>query len=194
MKIFVTADNHFDHTNIIKHCNRPFRDVNEMNETMIDNWNRVVSDGDRVYVIGDFAWKNPEFWLKQLKGNKILIKGNHDHKQNIAGWFYVRDKLETKIEGQKLTLHHYQQAEWESSFHGSWHLYGHSHGNAVEHDHKLSFDVGVDLWDFTPIEWPQIQAKMRDKETIRKMWQDNQDWVPHKNRVEITKNNRKYWK
>ena len=51
MKIFVTADTHFNHENIIKYCNRPFKDVNEMNEVIINNWNSVVSKDDIIYHI-----------------------------------------------------------------------------------------------------------------------------------------------
>ncbi len=192
MKTFITSDNHFDHANIIKHCQRPFDSVYVMNQTMINNWNDVVTEKDRVIVVGDFAWKNPEYWLNQLKGTKILIKGNHDHKQNRKGWDFVKDLWETSIEGQRVVFCHYQMAEWNASFHGSWHLYGHSHGNAEEYEHKLSFDVGVDLWDFYPIEWSQIVNKMKDKEVAREIWKNKEVFVPGKNRIEITKDNVKY--
>jgi calcineurin-like phosphoesterase family protein len=194
MKTFVASDQHFDHGNIIKHCDRPFSNVDEMNDTLVGKWNEVVTSHDRVIVVGDFAWKNPEYWLNKLNGTKILIKGNHDHKQNRKGWDFVKDIWETSIEGQRVVFCHYQMAEWNASFHGSWHLYGHSHGNAEEYEHKLSFDVGVDLWDFYPIEWSQIQKKMHFKESMRKIWQSNRLWIPGKNRIKITENNKRYWK
>ena len=50
--IFVTSDPHFYHDNIIKYCNRPFSNVDEMNLTLIRNWNSKVTPEDDVYVIG----------------------------------------------------------------------------------------------------------------------------------------------
>ena len=81
MKIFVTADTHFNHENIIKYCNRPFKDVNEMNEVIINNWNSVVSKDDIIYHIGDYGFGTKDE-LKEifdkLNGKKYLIMGNHD--------------------------------------------------------------------------------------------------------------------
>ena len=80
-KIFVTSDTHFNHKNIIEYCNRPFSSVEEMNEALIKNWNSVVSEDDTVFFLGDFCLGNKDEVIKfgtQLKGNKILVMGNHD--------------------------------------------------------------------------------------------------------------------
>lgn len=78
--ICFTADTHFDHANIIRFCNRHFATVEEMNETLIANWNRKVHGNDTVYILGDmfFQTTDPEPILRQLKGKKHLITGNHD--------------------------------------------------------------------------------------------------------------------
>ena len=80
--IWVTSDTHFNHANIIKYCNRPFSSVEEMNEPIIANWNKVVSQGDTVYHLGDFALGNksliPDF-LERLNGHISFIMGNHDN-------------------------------------------------------------------------------------------------------------------
>jgi len=55
-KIFFTSDTHFSHSNIIKFCDRPFSDVNEMNTALINNWNKVVPEDGIVFHLGDFAW------------------------------------------------------------------------------------------------------------------------------------------
>jgi len=75
--IYFTSDTHFDHENIIKYCNRPFKDVNHMNESMIENWNNTVNDTDTVMHLGDFSFKSDKF-INRLNGNITLIKGNHD--------------------------------------------------------------------------------------------------------------------
>ena len=81
MKIHITSDTHFNHANIIKYCNRPFKGINEMNDVIIDNWNRIVKKDDIVYHLGDF-FLGSKFDLKnivdRLNGIIYLIRGNHD--------------------------------------------------------------------------------------------------------------------
>lgn len=82
MKYFIISDTHFNHTNIIKYCNRPFKSVEEMNKAIIKNWNETVSNRDVVIHLGDVALGSKEETKKiiqQLNGRKILIKGNHDN-------------------------------------------------------------------------------------------------------------------
>ena len=54
-RVFFTSDTHFNHANIIRFCNRPFKDVSHMNEAIISNWNRVVGPEDIVFHLGDFC-------------------------------------------------------------------------------------------------------------------------------------------
>lgn len=87
-RIFFTADHHFGHANILKHedANRRnahggrFRSIEKMDEYLIDQWNATVAPGDLVYCLGDFSYKQStmEAILPRLRGEKILIVGNHD--------------------------------------------------------------------------------------------------------------------
>ena len=82
MKFFAIADLHFGHKNIIKYCNRPFADTDEMDRALIKNWNETVSNNDTVLVLGDVGFGSKEYiasLIKQLNGKKILIMGNHDN-------------------------------------------------------------------------------------------------------------------
>lgn len=78
------SDLHFGHANILKFDNRPFRNTEEMETSLIENWNNTVLAGDTTYILGDFCWgKEPE-WKRivpLLNGNKVLIRGNHDLKE-----------------------------------------------------------------------------------------------------------------
>ena len=101
--IWVISDTHFFHENILKFKDsdgKPIRgslfsSVEEMNETMVDNWNKVVQKGDIVYHLGDvFFGQKDEFiklW-KRLNGSKRLILGNHDDAK-----FFVKHELVQKI-------------------------------------------------------------------------------------------------
>lgn len=91
-KVFFTSDTHFNHTNIIQYCQRPFKSTDEMNEAMIDNWNSVVGEDDTVFHLGDFCLGGAEEWnkiLNRLNGRIYLILGNHDLK-NIRQGFIER--------------------------------------------------------------------------------------------------------
>lgn len=105
MTIFVISDTHFNHSNILKFTHadkttmlRPgFKDVDHMNETIINNWNKTVKPDDVVYHLGDFSFSssnNISKFASRLNGRKRLILGNHDyepklyypHFQKISSW------------------------------------------------------------------------------------------------------------
>lgn len=80
---YYTGDLHFGHNTVLKFDNRPFKDIDEMDRVLIDNWNSRITKNDQVYILGDLALHNekPYSWyLSQLKGQKHLIVGNHDRK------------------------------------------------------------------------------------------------------------------
>lgn len=77
MKVFFVSDTHFDHKNIIAYTNRPFPDVETMNQKLIDRWNETVAEGDLVYFLGDFCMRpkqNARRFRSLLNGSIILIK------------------------------------------------------------------------------------------------------------------------
>ena len=112
MSIFYIADTHFGHENSIRFCNRPFADVNEMNRTLIKNWNAKVTPDDDVYVLGDFAYRcatSVRNIARQLNGKKHLVVGNHDvswmkDKGAVVEFYEVAPLLEIKDEERLVTL------------------------------------------------------------------------------------------
>lgn len=182
-KIFYISDTHFGHSGIIRYDNRPFMTVEEMDETIIQRWNDVVSDADMVYVLGDFSWYKEEETLKildRLSGHKVLIKGNHDRiSPRVARKFMrVCDYLEIKDNGQKVILSHYPIPFWNGQFRNTIHLYGHVHNshqwNICEHlrmelrqlqDIPMRmYNVGCMMeWiDYTPSTLAEIEEYVRD--------------------------------
>ena len=86
MKVFFTADCHFGHSNIIKYCKRPFKNITHMNEEIVKRWNDVVSVNDLVYHVGDFAYKGQKTakeFEKRLNGDIVHIQGNHDMNNGV---------------------------------------------------------------------------------------------------------------
>lgn len=181
MKTFYTSDNHFFHKNIVKYCNRPFSNVDDMNEKMIQNWNETVSSEDSVYILGDFSFGKPEETvsiLKQLNGNKHLIFGNHDSRlrkdQKIREQFvWCRDLYSLKVDGlkERIVLCHFPLSVWDQSQHGAIHLHGHCHGSFkdpnLDNSNREIFgassqrcDVGVDCWNYRPVTIQQIQERL----------------------------------
>lgn len=179
MTLFFTADTHFGHwstpdRNIIKYCNRPFDRISEMDMALIENWNSVVGPKDTIYHLGDFSFyrdmKINDAILDSLNGKKILIVGNHDRDkiQKNSHWSAVHQYLELKDKraGTWLVMFHYPLASWNGSYHGSWDLHGHTHGNHpagnwADGKPKLSLDVGVDTHEFTPWNFEQIRDHMK---------------------------------
>jgi calcineurin-like phosphoesterase family protein len=160
MTYFFTADQHFDHDNIIKHCTRPFTYVNSMNEHLIEQWNKVVGHGDVVVIAGDFAWANKgshayvdKMFTNQLNGSKIFLKGNHDR------WSKTKmDHIYRKtIDGIQIIVCHYPLRSWTYGYN----LHGHSHGTLEPWFNQL--DVGVDnayklLGEYRPLSIVEVDT------------------------------------
>jgi calcineurin-like phosphoesterase family protein len=173
---FFTSDEHLGHGNIIKFCQRPYVDPEVMTEMLLANHNLVVQPGDSVYHLGDIFWKTLSItdamsYLSRLNGHHYYVRGNHEvlferfaELRSMFRW--TKDIAEIKVDNYpKIILCHYAMKEWHSKDHGSWHLFGHSHGQLPE-EASLSFDVGVDAWAYFPVSIKQVAKKMQE----RKEW------------------------
>jgi calcineurin-like phosphoesterase family protein len=139
MKIFIIADTHFRHTNIIEYAKRPFKNVEEMNEEMIKRWNNKVGDDDLVIHLGDFALGNKEEVASirdRLNGKIILLKGNHDNKSvKEAGFLIIKGNLEI----DNLVFSHIHDKE---SLHG--------------------FNASVEKMNYEPIELEDLKKMVKN--------------------------------
>ena len=144
-----------------------------MDNAIIERWNR-----NTVYVLGDLSWYQTNktiALMKQLKGHKVLLKGNHDKYSNGAfkemGFERVYDYLEMKDDGRDVVLCHYPIPCFNKRFYGAYMLYGHVH-NTLEWNFMKSlrrdfeaidtrcnmFNVGVMCWNYEPVTLDEIIA------------------------------------
>lgn len=176
--IFFTSDSHFGHKNIIKKefSDRPFNDVDHMNEELIKAWNSVVGEDDDVYHLGDVSLCNADKTheiLRRLNGNIHLITGNHEKsaiskQYNRDRFVWIKDFYELKIDNQLIVLCHYGMRVWNKSHHGSYMLYGHSHDSMEREPWGRSMDVGVDsafriLGEYRPFSLREIKNIMEKR-------------------------------
>lgn len=137
------SDTHFFHRNVARYDNRPWQTVDEMNEAMIQLWNKTVSPSDEVYILGDVVWSNKyQDWeniLVQLRGNKFIVKGNHDKTEilnelkkngHIKGWSHQEVVMDPGANGKSryVVLNHSPMPFFVNMHHdNTYHLYGHVH-------------------------------------------------------------------
>jgi calcineurin-like phosphoesterase family protein len=161
MKKWITSDIHFGHVNILKFCanSRPFRDVDDMDATIIKDWNSLVGHNDVVYILGDVAFLPADRavrTMRRLNGTKILIKGNHDAKllresaDFIDCFAEIHDYLDTTHNGHRLIMFHYPIWEWDGMHHGTIHFHGHCHGRPTGVPGKI-LDVAMDANQCRPV-------------------------------------------
>lgn len=179
-KIFYTSDLHLGHYNAIRFDNRPWNTVDEMDEGIIQRWNKKVSANDTVYILGDVSWhkdvKQTVALLKRLNGKKILICGNHDYHRNkpefVACFEYIKDYDEIRDGKYNVVLSHYPIMFYKNQRRGWVHLYGHLHigidetlcGNMIQQLQEAGinarmYNVGTMLWDYEPVTLEEIFRK-----------------------------------
>jgi calcineurin-like phosphoesterase family protein len=152
-QIFFISDLHLDHAGIIRYCNRPFSSVEEMNDTIVYNWNRTVGKNDIVYFLGDVAFgrgsRDASYWLSKLNGNIVFIRGSHDRLRGIK--FY--DRLILNYGSQRFLLVH-DPEDVPSNWKG-WVIHGHTHNNRSEYPlvnrKNKTINVSVELLDYKPL-------------------------------------------
>lgn len=163
-KTFFIADTHFGHANVIWYSNRPFQNIQEHDEALIKNWNRVVKGDARVFMLGDFALTGKDKIIKivqKLNGRKILIAGNHD---GASAKTYYQAGFETVIKypiifGDFLLSHMPQEKV------GSFiNIHGHVHEKqGILRNMANYFCVSVENINYTPIELGELNEKIQEK-------------------------------
>ncbi|MDO4796992.1 MAG: metallophosphoesterase family protein [Coriobacteriales bacterium] len=171
--IWFTSDLHLGHANILHHAKRPFDDVGQMNDWIIDAINDRVSWSDELWVLGDFAYRVSADEVRAFRErivcrNVRLVRGNHDvrfpHGESPFGaelGYY--DELRTNPpDRRQLVLFHYPILDWNGMNAGSIHLHGHIHEDRAYNERNraqglLRYDVGVDAHDFVPVSITDVE-------------------------------------
>ena len=169
---------HFGHINILNYCDRPFNDIDEMNETLIENINHKVKRGNNLWILGDFGFGGSDDIKKIVRRlytkNVFLIRGNHDKltekKYKECGFQWCKDyyEISREINGRmrKIVMFHYPIYSWNAKFRGSYHLHSHTH-NSMPDDLSLNrMNVGVDVCNFSPVSLQEVKEFMSLKEIV----------------------------
>lgn len=159
MKIFITADHHFHHKNIIEYCGRPFKTVEEMDKVMAEKWNDKVGKEDLVLHLGDFALGTKEKikeTREKLNGTIILIKGNHDRFNDS---FII---VEKSIRIGNLVFSHRPIPKKEIPK-GCINIHGHIH----EKESDSGINISVEKTNYEPMLLEEIEKKIvKEKDKI----------------------------
>lgn len=164
--IFFISDTHLNHENFLKFRDekgeliRPFASVEAMNERIIEGWNSVVKDGDKVYHLGDVSFRYGRELsapMSRLRGKKRLLVGNHDRIkgtnlcdcfEKVGLWRLFKDE---KIICTHVPLHPEQMR------HAEWNVHGHMHQNVLNDPRYIN--VCVERLNYVPISLDELVSK-----------------------------------
>lgn len=175
-EVFLISDTHFFHQKILEFCRPQFKTVEEMNEAIVENWNKKVTKRDSVWHLGDLCFgpvHNLDI-VKRLNGIKNLVMGNHDQ-YGIRVYADLFNKIEAakKYDGYLLThvpIHPGQFYRFKGNVHG------HLHESRVTVQKEAETGIGM-FWEtvpderyvnvsceqigFTPIPWEEVKRKFQ---------------------------------
>ena len=161
-QIYVISDLHFDHTNIIKYCKRPFSDTDKMNHAMVKNWINTVEYNSKVFFLGDMTHgrnkhrggrhRPIDFWLQKLTGTIRFIRGNHD-KDIITKAKVIPTNYGIRYKGREFLLAHDPYPP--DGFDG-WLIHGDKHNGDLSlyplvNQKRQTANVSAELIDYTPL-------------------------------------------
>lgn len=199
------SDPHFFHDNVIGFCNRPFKNIEEMNEKIIKNWNELVSPEDLCIFVGDiFFYKTKDEmknFLGRMNGRKILVRGNHDKSPRDmmnSGFELCVEEMVMNISREKVLISHFPYRKSSAWFYrlkiiknkfikklfkiknmriyvdkffykrpinnGQYLIHGHTH--STEKFNGKMIHVGVDAWDFKPVNIQEISQYIQNNKKI----------------------------
>jgi calcineurin-like phosphoesterase family protein len=169
MTTFLTSDLHFGHAKIIGYCDRPFATREEMDEALVENWNKTVKPSDEVIVIGDFSFygadKTREI-SRRLQGKKTLILGNHDWGRsekfwNLCGFDIVLEKTYLDTDLGPVFVQHYPTYDdiVKIQFHG--HVHNRWKAKKYVSNERVLVNFSVEKWNYAPVAIEEAYSTVR---------------------------------
>lgn len=173
--IWLISDTHFNHQGILGFERadgkpvRPFTTVEEMNETLISNWNSVVKPGDKVYHLGDVLFgEDKAGWMdanmKRMHGKKRLIFGNHDEPHLFVGkGHFQKTSVERYFKEHGLLMSHRplnKDTLGEKRYDGASVVNVHGHYHTNPSPVGPYFCVCVEQINYTPIHIEDVVARV----------------------------------
>lgn len=163
---YFISDLHYGHEKIIKFCKRPFENVSEMNDHIVERWNATVKDRDEVFILGDIAIRkhHGREFLERTRGRKHLVIGNHDEQFVNAYAPFLESVSHIRMykeRGYKVVLCHYPLFRWSCQEKGASHLHGHVHGS-VTNPNERCMDVAPDAMNhrYEPVSFEEIVSRV----------------------------------
>ena len=169
--IYLIADTHFDHANIIRYCNRPFKSVSQMDKTIVGNWNKTVKENDIVYFLGDWSYgpgsRPSSYWGNRLNGQIISVRGSHDGAQSRL--YSKNYRVLHKGKSHFLLVHNPDERrnKWKG-----WIIHGHKHNNEIKkhpfiNGETKTINVSVEMTDYEPVNLDYLLSL--DLDSIKRM-------------------------
>lgn len=160
-KTFFISDPHFGHKGIISFNNkqgtkiRPFKSVEEMDELIIQKWNKTVREVDKVYVLGDIAMNRKCIkTIDKCNGKKILVRGNHDIFKLEDYTPFFKDVRAYKVFPKYRIICSHIPIHDSQFFRFKLNIHGHLHQNLIDDDRYLN--VCMEQTNFTPVSLEEI--------------------------------------
>lgn len=171
-KTWFVSDTHFGHSNIITFKDndgklvREFSTIEEHDETIVENWNKVIGPSDRVYHLGDVVINRKNLSiLSRLNGKKKLIKGNHDIFALSDYTPFFEDILAYRIYPahglicSHIPVHECHLERWKANVHG------HLHQNLIKNPNgdldKRYINVCLEHTNWSPVSLEEIIEKIK---------------------------------
>lgn len=194
MSNYYIGDCHFGHENILKHDGKNggkiFYSIEEHDNLIISNINKIVTPQDNLYFLGDVSCYKPDKTAELIEQinckNRFLIRGNHDRfakdgrcKKLFQG---IYDMKQIEDNGRQVILSHFPIMMWQGQHRGTIHIYAHVHNTLEERDYQefvkeldsrialrdgdrykpvRAYNVGCMLWDYKPVTLDEITEKSK---------------------------------